>query len=109
MCPNFVVERTVRRSDGKPIYNSDGSIQKEKIPMSGATFHNRQSQSLYFETEPDAGIFKGMKTILTERGYNVKGKNAECPLDADSNHHDCCMRWMLINEPNFAGVQSLLE
>lgn len=55
-----------------------------------------------------------MQRILTERGYSVKGKSAECDnfqcsIDADGNHHDCCMRRMLFDKPDFAGVQSLLE
>ncbi|KAJ7502177.1 hypothetical protein B0H11DRAFT_1907296 [Mycena galericulata] len=74
MRPNFFVERTARTPEGKPIHNPDGSFQKEKIRMTGATFHDGQPQSLYFETGPDAGLFKGMQCILTERGYNVKGK-----------------------------------
>jgi hypothetical protein len=55
-----------------------------------------------------------MQTILTERGYTVKGKNTECTnfqcaVDADGNYGECCMRRMLFNEPDFAGTQSLLE
>lgn len=114
MRPNFLVERTARSLDGKPIHNPDGSFQKEKIPMTGASFRDGQPQSLYFESGPDLGLFKGMQQILTERGYNVKGKHAECDkfkcaIDAHGNYRDCCMRRMLFNEPDFAGVQSLLE
>ncbi|KAJ7691931.1 hypothetical protein B0H17DRAFT_1133457 [Mycena rosella] len=77
MRPNFLVEHTARTPDGKPIYNPDGSLKMEKIRMEGASF-NWQLQSLYFETRPDAGLFKGMELILTERGHDVRGKNTEC-------------------------------
>ncbi|KAJ7445373.1 hypothetical protein B0H11DRAFT_2249507 [Mycena galericulata] len=100
--------------EGQPIYNPDGTLLKEKIPMTGASFADGHPQSLYFENGPHAGMFKGMEQILTERGYNVKGKKAEClnfqcAVDADGHHGDCCMRRMLFNEPDFAAVQSLLE
>ncbi|KAJ7437667.1 hypothetical protein B0H11DRAFT_2361396, partial [Mycena galericulata] len=114
MRPNFLVERTARSPEGQPIYNPDGTLLKEKIPMTGASFADGHPQSLYFENGPHAGMFRGMERILTERGYNVKGKKAEClnfqcAVDADGHHGDCCMRRMLFNEPDFAAVQSLLE
>ncbi|KAJ7455630.1 hypothetical protein B0H11DRAFT_2322407 [Mycena galericulata] len=91
MRPNFLVERTARSPEGQPIYNPDGTLLKEKIPMTGASFADGHPQSLYFENGPHAGMFKGMERILTERGYNVKGKKAEClnfqcAVDADGHH-----------------------
>jgi hypothetical protein len=112
--PNFLVERTVKSSDGKPVYQPDGKLLKEKIPMTGASFSDGRPQPLYHEHGPHAGKFKGMEALLMERGYKVKGMRAECPsyncaMDADGQYGACCMRRMLFNEPDFAGVQSLLE
>ncbi|KAJ7219947.1 hypothetical protein GGX14DRAFT_355152, partial [Mycena pura] len=97
MRPNFLVKRIAKSTDGKPIYKPDGTLLKEKIPMTGATFADGHPQSLYFENGPQAGMFKGMESILIEHGYNVKGKRAECPnfncaQAADGQHGDCCMR-----------------
>ncbi|KAJ6483127.1 hypothetical protein C8R45DRAFT_1148855 [Mycena sanguinolenta] len=72
------------------IHKPDGSFEKEKIPMTGAAFSDEQSQSLYVESGPNVGLFKGMQQNLIERGYKVKGKRAErdnfqCALDADDH------------------------
>ncbi|KAJ6584548.1 hypothetical protein B0H19DRAFT_926932, partial [Mycena capillaripes] len=114
MRPNFLVERTLKGPDGKPLHNPDGSFQKEKIQMASASFHDGRSQALYVKTGPDAGLLKGMQTILMEWGFEVKGMKAECekfqcPVDAHGNYHTCCMHRILFNEPDFFGVQSLLE
>lgn len=78
--------------------------------MVGAS-HNGTSQSLYFTEGLDMGLFKGMEVILTERGYNVAGKRAQCRsgFNCAPTAKDCCMCCMLFNEPDFANVKSLLE
>ncbi|KAH9921218.1 uncharacterized protein BXZ73DRAFT_91841 [Epithele typhae] len=63
----------------KVIYGSDGKPLKTTIPMRDGRLPNGQPQPLYFETgHPQAGVFKGMVQILTERGYNgVKDLKAQ--------------------------------
>ncbi|THV00602.1 hypothetical protein K435DRAFT_932378 [Dendrothele bispora CBS 962.96] len=103
MRPNFLVEKTFRDDSGQV-------IKKGMVPMTGA-FHHGSPQSLYFTEGPDKGLFKGMETILKERGYDVSGKRAQCGnnFNCVPNVTDCCMRRILFNEPDFAGVKSLLE
>jgi hypothetical protein len=83
--------------------------------MEGAYFDvngTQVQQSLYF---PDghlhAGRFKGMVTILEERGYTgvqelrVECAKFKCPKEA----RYCCCRRLLFTEPDFAGVKSEIE
>ncbi|CAK5262712.1 unnamed protein product [Mycena citricolor] len=114
MRPNFLVEQTVLSPDtNKPLHNSDGSLMKEKIQMTGAT-HNGAPQSLYVESGPNAGLFKGMKRILEERGFNVRAMAAQCTefncaMNESGTYDNCCMRRTLFNEPDFSRVRSVLE
>ena len=78
--------------------------------MGDATF-NGQPQPLYF---PDghalAGQFKGMATILEERGINTTGKLAQCTgFKCAPPALDCCIRRILYNQPDFENVKSCLE
>ncbi|KAE9399452.1 hypothetical protein BT96DRAFT_957247 [Gymnopus androsaceus JB14] len=103
MHPNFLLEKTIRGASGTV-------VEKVPVPMVGAS-HDGTSQSLYFTEGPDMGLFKGMETILTEQGYNVAGKKAQCgnTFNCAPTATNCCMRCMLFNEPDFANVKSLLE
>ncbi|KIJ59452.1 hypothetical protein HYDPIDRAFT_177800 [Hydnomerulius pinastri MD-312] len=57
------------------------------------------------------GIFKGMATILEERGYgNVKKVHAEClKFACDLTTDWCCCHCMLYNKYDFVNVKSNLE
>jgi len=71
-------------------------------------------QSLYYESGPDAGLFKGMANILIERGFNanhIQKLKAQCgtSFNCAPGTVDCCCRRVLFNQPDFAGVKSLLE
>ncbi|KAF8226685.1 hypothetical protein L208DRAFT_1300624, partial [Tricholoma matsutake] len=56
--------------------------------------------------------FKGMAAILTERGYDVSKKKAQCGksfADCPVGIKDCCCQHILFNEPDFVEEESLLE
>jgi hypothetical protein len=112
---NFHVQVNQRDENGKLVYNPDGTLVKIKVNMTDATF-NGQPQALYFpEDHPRAGEFKGMVTILEERGFTpefIKKRKAECKnfkCQDNSSTSDCCLRRTLFNQPDFAHVDSLLE
>jgi hypothetical protein len=53
-----------------PVYQPNGSLEKEKVMMSDAQFADGMPQLLYFpEGHERAGVFKGMAVILEERGF----------------------------------------
>jgi hypothetical protein len=67
---------------------------------------------LYFpDGHERAGTFKGMVTILEERGFkDMSKKRAECPgFKCAPPAIDCCCRRTLYNQPDFVDVESLLE
>ena len=109
---NWGVEVNVVDESGKPVHGPDGAPLKKKVPMGDGKFADGSSQSLYYpEGHRLAGIFKGMGVILEERGYEGALKiRAECPkFQCEKGAVHCCCRRMLYNEPDFVGVQSLLE
>ncbi|KIK74184.1 hypothetical protein PAXRUDRAFT_176464, partial [Paxillus rubicundulus Ve08.2h10] len=109
---NWGVEVTAKDSHGKIIYNADGKPSKVKIPMGDGMLRDGSSQPLYFPAgHLRSGVFKGMATILEERGYGDMEKvHAECPKFAcDPKIKRCCCRRMLYNEPDFVNVKSNLE
>jgi len=96
----------------KPICNADGSYQKVKIRMGDAQLVDGTPQPLYFpEGHARAGVFKGMVTILEERGFqNMARVRAECKgFKCAPGATSCCCRRILYNQPDFADVPSLLE
>ena len=108
----FGVEVSVLDEAGKRKYASDGTVLKTKVPMEGALFKG-DPQPLYFPTDHPKypGHFKGMAQILTERGYNVSRKKAQCAQsfnDCPPGATSCCCRRMLYNEPDFAGGEPRL-
>ena len=108
---NWLVEVTQCNPDGKPIYNTDRTFQKVKIPMSDGSFSD-QPQSFYFpEGHSRAGIFKGMATILEEHGFTqAQALKAECKsFKCQPPALDCCCRWLLFNQPDFANAKNIVE
>ncbi|KAI1781774.1 hypothetical protein LXA43DRAFT_1105349 [Ganoderma leucocontextum] len=109
--PMFGVETTVLGDDSKPIYGPNGKPLKTKVRMQNATFADGTPQSLYFEDGPRAGVFKGMATLLEERGFTDAWKlRYECPsFKCAPPALNCCCRRLLFNQPDFRDVESLLE
>ncbi|KAJ7614318.1 hypothetical protein B0H17DRAFT_844093, partial [Mycena rosella] len=112
---NFLVEINKRDPQGKPVYDSKGTLVKEKIKMTGAHFDDGTEQDLYFAADhPDhPGKFKGMKVILQERGmHQYVDLRTECTqfkcMD-QSETSKCCCRHVVYNLPDFAAAKSLLE
>ena len=110
---NFFIEANVMDKNGKLVYSSDGKVLKEQRHMENASF-NGVDQPLYFsENHPThPGQFKGMAQILTERGYDVSNKKAQCSKkfsDCPKDSTSCCCQRMLYNEPDFVAVESRLE
>lgn len=122
---NFGVDVPVM-ANGKPVYGTDGKIQKERRPMADAVLPDGTPQSLYYPVDhPDPalrGAFKGMAKILEERGYqNTDRLKAQCtkfqcpkpPNDTDPftfySATPCCCRRLLYHQPDFSAVKSSLE
>jgi transposase len=85
---------------------------KIKVRMANGHFADGTPQPLYFpEGHERAGVFKGMATILQERGFGDMSKvRAECKeFKCAPGATDCCCRRILYNQPDFANVPSLLE
>jgi hypothetical protein len=130
---NFGVQVNVVGENGKPVYGPDGNILKMFAPMTGAWYVDQETgeivdQDMYFAHDhPDEdlrGLFKGMATVLEERGYtNAKTMLAECdgfhcpPPPPNWNQPEerwylnnlCCCRRLLYCQPDFQQVKSMLE
>ena len=110
---NFFVEINETDAAGKAVYGPDGKILKRKIPMANGKFKDGTEQLFYYpEDHVHAGQFKGMATILAERGYDVKKRKAQCGKkfsNCPEGSTDCCCHRMLFNEPDFKNVDSILE
>jgi hypothetical protein len=109
---NWGVEVNQRDENGKPMYGSHGKILKTKIPMTNGQLPDGSPQSFYFESGPQAGLFKGMTIILKERGLiqestlRAECKKFNCPINPAVS---CCQRRVLYNQPDFREVKSRLE
>jgi len=105
------VEVNLRGGDGKPVYGPNGKIVKHKVKMHDATFGDGSPQSLYFNSGPQSGLFKGMTVLLQERGLDEEAKlkaqckNFKCP----TGNKNCCQRRVLYHQPDFVQEKSLLE
>jgi len=109
---NWGIEVMKCDAKGKPVYLPNGSLEKVKIYMGDAQFADGSPQPLYFpEGHPRAGVFKGMATILEERGFgNMSKVLAECKgFKCAPPAIDCCCRHILFNQPNFMHVETILE
>ena len=117
--PLFGVDVPVLDDSGNPVHDTTtGKVLKTRARMADATLPDGSPQSLYTaEDEERPGVFKGMERILVERGYDaaaVRKLRAECPkFDCPTVYPQgtlaCCCRRLLYNEPDFAGVESILE
>jgi hypothetical protein len=109
---NWGVATNVTDDDGKLVYGPDGKILKKKVPMADGPFADGLPQPLYYPTgHPQAGIFKGMAVILSEREFTdapkllAQCKNFKCTKGAT----DCCCQRILYNQPDFVNVKSNLK
>jgi len=110
---NWGVEVNVTGENGKPVYGADGKVLKKTVKMGDGRFADGSPQSLYFpdDDEKHPGKFKGMANILAEQGFAHTSRiQAECPkFGCAKGVTNCCCRHMLFNQPDFVGVESLLE
>jgi hypothetical protein len=109
---NWLIEVMKCGADGKAIYTQDGSLEKVKVQMKDATFTDGTPQPLYFpEGHPCAGVFKGMVTILEERGFtDMHKKQYKCDsFKCAPPAIDCCCHCLLFNQLDFTNVKSILE
>jgi hypothetical protein len=111
---NFGVEISIVNDAGKPVYGPDGKILKKKVLMANGKFADGTEQQFYHPDSHElAGQFKGMATLLEERGFqNVKSKKAQCGkkfMDCPEGPATCCCRRIMYNQPDFMNVESLLE
>jgi hypothetical protein len=109
---NWLVEVPELDARGRQVYASDGTKLKKKVQMAPRTLPNGEPQPLYFpDGHPRAGVFKGMSVILQERGFvKEAGLKREClGFKCPVGRIDCCARRFLYNQPDFIGVETLLE
>jgi hypothetical protein len=109
---NWGVDVNVVDANGKSVHRPDGAVLKHKVRMSPEKYADGTPQSLYYdEGHEHAGVFKGMGVILEEHGFEGALKiRAECPkFQCERGAVRCCCRRMLYDEPDFIGVESLLE
>jgi len=109
---NWLIEAPKLDSQGRQLYTPDGTKLKKKVEMTPGTLPNGEPQSLYFpEGHPRAGVFKGMAVILQERGFMKEAQlKRECSgFKCPPNRINCCIRRFLYNQPDFVGVETLLE
>lgn len=109
-CIDWGITVPKKDSDGKYLHDANGKLATEKIRITDG-FHNGISQPFYWpDGHPNAGLFKGMAQILTERGYDVKGLKAQCRnFKCPPNSTNCCCRRLLFSQPDFTDVESRLE
>jgi hypothetical protein len=114
--PNFMVEVNDLDHNGKAQYAPNGKFLKKKIPIGNGKLPNGDEQAFYYPndpTHPYAGQFKGMATILEECGFTEARKwKAQCGKkfsDCRAGEADCCCHQKLFNQPDFVGVESILE
>jgi hypothetical protein len=84
--------------DGKPTYDSQRKLVKQRICMGDATLADGTPQALYFDPEDGTGrtcVFKGPAQC---KGFKCAKGTARC-----------CTRRLLWNQPDFVSVKSLLE
>jgi hypothetical protein len=91
---------TKRDGRGKVIYDTNGKPRKVVRAMVDARFADGKPQPLYFpEGHARAGVFKGMVTILEERGLIDESKlRAECAkFKCAPGAAACCVHRVLFN------------
>ena len=90
----------------------DSCGAESTVRMEDGRLHDGTRQSFYFPsnhpTKP--GWFKGMKTILIERGLaHLAEKNAQCTLKCDPKATNCCCRRALSCEPDFETRDTIIK
>ncbi|KIK77222.1 hypothetical protein PAXRUDRAFT_167485 [Paxillus rubicundulus Ve08.2h10] len=95
----------------KMVVDADGKTTKKEVLMEDACFTDGHVQPLYFPAgHQNAGKFKGMATILKERGFNVDKLKAQCKgFKCMEGATDCCCHRILFNQPDFINIPTLLE
>jgi len=109
---NWLVDVPELDDQGRQVFASDGTKLKKKVQMAPGMLPNGEPHSLYFpDDHPRAGVFKGMSVILRERGFTKEAElKRECPgFKCPPDRVDCCARRFLYNQPDFVGVETLLE
>ncbi|KAG1811337.1 hypothetical protein EV424DRAFT_1515609 [Suillus variegatus] len=85
-CRHWGVDAPVRDAQGKLICGPDGKPTKQKVRMADG-FHDGAPQEFYWpEGHEKSGLFKGMATILTERGFDVTKLKAQSRRFMDAYH-----------------------
>lgn len=110
--PNWLLDVNKLNANGKQTYTSSGQPAKTKIPMRDGVKPNGDAQSFYFpQGHARAGIFKGMKVILEERGFMKEANlRAQCPkFKCAPLAISCCCRRVLFCQPDFVNEKSVLE
>ena len=86
------------------------------MPSANGKLPNGKEQAFYYPndlTHPHAGQFKGMAMILEGHGITEAQKwKAQCGKkfsDCQAGETHCCYCWTLLNQPDFIGVESILE
>ena len=100
--PLFGVDKIVIGTDGKPLKHPDGKLLKKRVHMANSVLPNGEQQSLYFpQGHKLEGVFKGMATILEERGFmDVRKLRYEClDFKCPKDVARCCCRRLLYNQP----------
>jgi hypothetical protein len=96
--------------------NPDGT-EDHDVKMEDGFFADGSPQHLYHpDGHPQAGLFKGMRTLITERrahGHNLPDPTrlkAQCAkFHCAKGATTCCCRRVLYSEPDFQGGKSVLE
>ncbi|KAH9893895.1 uncharacterized protein BXZ73DRAFT_95263 [Epithele typhae] len=114
--PLWGVKTNVIGPNGKPLYNQNGKLQKQKIRMLNTMFPDGTAQELYFSDDhpnPNfCGRFKGMVELLEEWGFtDVHSLRSECPtFKCPPNMADQCRcRRLLYNKLDFENTESIAE
>jgi hypothetical protein len=110
-CRHWGVDAPVWDAQGKLICGPDGKPTKQKVRMADG-FHDGAPQEFYWpEGHKKSGLFKGMATILTERGFDVTKLKAQCKnFECAAGATDCCCCCRILYcQPDFANVESFLE
>jgi hypothetical protein len=89
---------------------SDGGKQRKQrdtvIPMTnpGPCFRGKLQKMTTV-----SGEAKGLKTVLEERGFNIKGLRAKCAPVCPFESQKCCLARLLSQQDDFTNQQSMLE